>query len=896
MPPAGATKAPKLRLWTPPSRSELVTTVHALKTGLEAGNVPVASLVAANAQTALELQTMAKAHGLQDKLEVAIAILYGEAPKEATKMWLQVQTAGSAPRAVKVPVLPLGNKLPNPPTADVKTVAPPKELANTQVLRVTIPQCFAGQKWKAIRQKPANAVHDLLRHTQLGDNLVSTYGWTSIEKGDDIESVTGYIKVTIDAVPRLLKVSGMKGLFFELLAKDRTNAPVDWVVQGPNEDDAMYLSRVAAMPESFGLAFRRQGKSRLGLRLAPDAKPSDCNQVKLWEARGIPRDWSTGAILSWLRANEWQDVELVAQPTRQRGWLFKAICKSDAICFAYEVGDTTCISVSRFFHANRAPKHKPISSAGRRLGQDSNDIWSKAIGPNGNATSEAMEVEEPPKSVPDKQDSAEITKRASEPGTSPEKKRTKAAATDNQSDKTLHGFQILDFGGDGDCAYRAAAAAYAMSNKRPLDDIRKNVNQLGATLRAQITSHLRRHGIYEESFVPDKRWTTEREAGVVPTTYSEWIEATARPKRWVDGPCLATMATKLWRHIAIFEWRHDKWERVALLSPHADFAKSSLEANNFPPLVLLLKKSHYRVLQPQPSIPFPAEWSIPPTGISFDAGDARGAGKSQAAASQQTPKSLKSWLPASSASSSGTKTVKPRSCKSWLPASSVGIKSKESKRLRSLKSWLPASSSKNFNTKSPAAVSGIDKNAQAVSAWLPASSKACKARSSGATSTAHVPKKLKSTVKDKWFEDTSRTRVLPKLGHKLACDAPPKPVGRRKSSPKASKSSRKGKVKSAAVLKKEQQERRKQQLREKQTSFFTWPCPACDAVFEGMHSSVITSKHHHWRTRHPDLDRSLIMRAPVTVPEVSYVLPPEQQAWTCPTRDFAAPRSQESCC
>ena len=249
---ANFAKGAKLKLWAPPSKPDAVTTVHALKAEIEAGRLPKASLVAANANTAVELQTLVKAHGLVDKAAIAIVILYGEAPENAKKMWVHVQAAGGAPRAHKVPVVPLGAKLPDPPTTNVKTVEPPKELADIQVLRITIPHCFAGIRWKSARQRPANAILDLLHESQLVEGLVATYGWKAV--GDEVESVTGYIRATSDTIPKLLKLSGNRGIFFESLAKDRTNAPVEWIVQGPNEDEDTYFGRVAA-ESSLGLAF-----------------------------------------------------------------------------------------------------------------------------------------------------------------------------------------------------------------------------------------------------------------------------------------------------------------------------------------------------------------------------------------------------------------------------------------------------------------------------------------------------------------------------------------------------------------------------------------------------------------------------------------------------------------
>ena len=56
-----------------------------------------------------------------------------------------------------------------------------------------------------------------------------------------------------------------------------------------------------------------------------------------------------------------------------------------------------------------------------------------------------------------------------------------------------------DAGGNGDCGYRALAVAYALQDARSVEDALKAAKPIGATLRAQITSHISKHH-FEEFF------------------------------------------------------------------------------------------------------------------------------------------------------------------------------------------------------------------------------------------------------------------------------------------------------------------------------------------------------------------------------------------------------------
>ena len=176
----------------------------------------------------------------------------------------------------------------------------------------------------------------------------------------------------------------------------------------------------------------------------------------------------------------------------------------------------------------------------------------------------------------------------------------------------------------------------------------------------------------------------------------------------------------------------------------------------------------------------------------------------------------------------------------------------------SVKKWLPASSGKCSSVKS----------------WLPASTPACKSASSCKASNVRQGRTVDADSVTSWLpkmssnasRSTKNNGCIRKRGKQ--CDPPPAKTGR---PPRAL-----AKAKADSQM----------PVRDK---YMTWTCPECTTVIEGKYSYVITGKHHHWKTRHPGLDRSVIMKMPTHIIAMSHELPAEQQAWSCPLCTAALP-------
>ncbi len=315
---------PQMRLWLPEAERSKIGTVHMLRKSLENGDCPAFTIVAANHNTTEELQNLAVAHDLSNHVQIAIINLFDDAPAHVAKQWIHVQKKGQSPELCQLPVSPLGTTLPTLPKCNVAKVDASHATAETSVLRVTLPKCFLETHWRSAKSKPANIVTSILREKQLHHALINTYGWRSLENAaNEPESVTGFLRITSDKVNTILALSGHHGPFFEPLAKDRGSCVVEWVSQGPHENDHEYLHRIIDTAAGAGLTYRRQGKSRLGYRLQEGSMPSSADRPRLWEAKGIPRDWNVGKLVEWLETCGWKDANLEAQPSRHRGWIYR---------------------------------------------------------------------------------------------------------------------------------------------------------------------------------------------------------------------------------------------------------------------------------------------------------------------------------------------------------------------------------------------------------------------------------------------------------------------------------------------------------------------------------------------------------------------------------------------
>ena len=373
-----------------------------------------------------------------------------------------------------------------------------------------MPFCFSSHNGRQCQSKPANIVAGLLNDRGIQDGLITTYGWRTLESqqwSEYCESVPGFIKIEPRLTESLLKLSGTHGVFFEYLPKERPSTTIEWITQNKEESDIDYFDRVCGSDHTNGFTSRRQGKSRLGMRCPEGTKTPPQSRLRVWEARGMPLKWST-TITKWLTTNGFEEVELISNPSRNRGWIFRAKNEASAACFAFENCDGDFVTISQFFRQVKKPHQTPIRSAGSSLKQS--NLWNSVNGAKGARIAHTIPVtqideeEETKESELPAADNTsgdvnmtQDTKRSAETvhskNSSPAKKKANIAKQPANSTTEFENFPFCDVGGTGDCAYRALAVAYAFQSKRDVHEAIGAAQSLGATLRAGVSSHLKKH-------------------------------------------------------------------------------------------------------------------------------------------------------------------------------------------------------------------------------------------------------------------------------------------------------------------------------------------------------------------------------------------------------------------
>jgi hypothetical protein len=247
----------------------------------------------------------------------------------------------------------------------------------------------------------------------------------------------------------------------------------------------------------------------------------------------------------------------------------------------------------------------------------------------------------------------------------------------------VFGYELWDLGGDGDCAYRAAAAASAVLMGKTAAEVEKGKVRGGARLRMETTALIRQHELFKGAWVPDDETTERLEGGPVPGDWAEWVSATARDKRYACEHTLAVMAAKLERRLVVFAWHpgQGKWIKGWVINPPEELSKKRQKVMLRGPIPLLLRDQHYVTLrlgsgEGQGEEDWPMAWADAPDKADvalLAAVSLRGAGGSVAS------DAVSDWFPAEEEASAAG------SVQGWFPSSAAGSAA------GSVQGWWPAS-------------------------------------------------------------------------------------------------------------------------------------------------------------------------------------------------------------
>ena len=141
-------------------------------------------------------------------------------------------------------------------------------------------------------------------------------------------------------------------------------------------------------------------------------------------------------------------------------------------------------------------------------------------------------------------------------------------------------------------------AAMASRSGKSEAEILENLPALAKAIRSKGHQWLKQNSDWRQSWALDTDANHVTEAGSLPTTPDQYLQAIGRPNRWLDGLVAQALATALQTDFLVFEKRQGKWKMSARIQ--ADGSKLH------DPIILLLGDNHYRTIRDHASIP--KEW------------------------------------------------------------------------------------------------------------------------------------------------------------------------------------------------------------------------------------------------------------------------------------------------
>ena len=203
----------------------------------------------------------------------------------------------------------------------------------------------------------------------------------------------------------------------------------------------------------------------------------------------------------------------------------------------------------------------------------------------------------------------------------PESQQTPPFPWDPDSARNNFGYHLQEWGGNGDCAFRAVADG-RWWNDNPKDTnamTQQEIKTQAAWLRTQSIGHLRK---YEEKFKPffDDIYRGK--------SYEEWLTNASAATYSINGMMFQALSEKTGTPIIIFQKdsKATSWQRFCVAPAFsAGFAKA---ARNTKPVVICLSDKHYQSLRIPHGVDIPRGWlreTVHPTKANLE-----GAGKRKA--------------------------------------------------------------------------------------------------------------------------------------------------------------------------------------------------------------------------------------------------------------------------
>eukprot|EP00439_Symbiodinium_sp_Y106_P000658 s307_g1.t1 len=478
--------------------------------------------------------------------------------------------------------------------------------------------------WALALRKPASLMMSLLP----AGLTIRSYGWHLVQAKEEV--VIGFAKLPTDRLQSTLVLSGLKGAFFAHLGKTEDRKPVCWMPRGESNSSIDYLrvTRQQADTANVGLAYRKGGRDNLGLVGVPPrstANAQDGSQLRTrWVAKGIPRKWSPNQVLQGLNGNKWRCIKDLTAPAKGSGvWTFSAVppTTSDTNCFVLRLGEDANIIITPWRRAAVKPSTLSLRAPSGwvtvdKMKDDSDDDVDGKQPKPPEDRSPAEAASEVTATVLDSgttQDDAQMNgesqanqglKRTPDSpqkdGNKPKPKQAKVdapAATSSPSKGPSltttgpDGVQAWDLGGNGDCGFRCIGGIQAVRNKVTVEQVEAKVSTLAISLRAKAVAGLRENQGWLDAWAIDRDATVRSEGGKIPSNVPEYLDATARPNKWLDHYLALACSRVINSEIMVWKYVGAKWIFLEHLTPPS--AKRSKH-----PVYLFLKHGHFTTLLP----------------------------------------------------------------------------------------------------------------------------------------------------------------------------------------------------------------------------------------------------------------------------------------------------------
>ena len=481
-------------------------------------------------------------------------------------------------------------------------------------------------------------------------------------------TLVGFCKLPDKHIQTLVERSGSRGIFINKQEDESTRRHIQWFDKDKGLDTTDYFKNCLAEAQKHKtpLVYRKGGTSNLGIPC--DAASYHKNKQIAIIARGVPEHWEAEEIHSLMEQQNWTEVKPINK--RRKGkhlseWLILAKSPSEQSTLeSWHFQDANDGTHIHMVHAPPKKQHPtwaeqvkgpsrhwqpPVNQQSQvdtetsKHAQQQDEVGgdlspSKANAPDAKRARSTEEIKPTQMDV----DEATQTQHNSKPST------IRMPPPADPEEAIRQGWQEHNLGGNGDCAYRAAAFARKyLQNQSHMSP--EDAKKAGASLRAEVVLHCQKHAIrLQEHFAPDSEETAnQRNNRPAAQNFHEWIQNQSDPKTWACALSFQALAERtgmiitVWKYIAKGHWKRATFSKKFKNGQACCATKEG-------PIILLLKDRHFTALLPPQQTPVPSAWT---TGESNEAaicidltgeGDRKDGNKTPSSASRQATSSISS--------------------------------------------------------------------------------------------------------------------------------------------------------------------------------------------------------------------------------------------------------------